>query len=123
MGKQGLGFENQNDVKNLSLLNKAKELLPSLYNIDEMGTYLFSDHKIITEEELKCKAEKHLEVKQRKPLLLYHGFVYSKTQFEEPPKVSLVKDINLQLNCFEKGLVKEMKDDLKYVTSLEDEFD
>ncbi|GJY73424.1 hypothetical protein Tco_0477855 [Tanacetum coccineum] len=35
----------------------------------------------------------------------------------------LVKDVNLQLNYFEKGLVKEMKDDLKYVTSLEDEFD
>ncbi|GKA78502.1 hypothetical protein Tco_0785039 [Tanacetum coccineum] len=35
----------------------------------------------------------------------------------------LVKYVNLQLNCFEKGLVKEMKDDLKYVTSLEDEFD
>ncbi|GJZ81461.1 hypothetical protein Tco_0646455 [Tanacetum coccineum] len=35
----------------------------------------------------------------------------------------LIKDVNLQLNCFEKGLVKEMKDDLKYVTSLEDDFD
>ncbi|GJR08559.1 hypothetical protein Tco_0791211 [Tanacetum coccineum] len=35
----------------------------------------------------------------------------------------LVKNVNLQLNCFEKSLVKEMKDDLKYVVSLEDEFD
>ncbi|GJU46240.1 hypothetical protein Tco_1203506 [Tanacetum coccineum] len=35
----------------------------------------------------------------------------------------LVKDVNLQLKYFEKGLVKEIKDDLKYVTSLEDEFD
>ncbi|GKC10674.1 hypothetical protein Tco_1007456 [Tanacetum coccineum] len=35
----------------------------------------------------------------------------------------LVKDVNLQLTCFENGLVKEMKYDLKYVTSLEDEFD
>ncbi|GJV96960.1 hypothetical protein Tco_1548537 [Tanacetum coccineum] len=35
----------------------------------------------------------------------------------------LVKDINLQLNCFEKGIVKEMKDYLMYVMSLEDEFD
>ncbi|GJX26131.1 hypothetical protein Tco_0232427 [Tanacetum coccineum] len=35
----------------------------------------------------------------------------------------LVKNINLQLNCFEKSLVKEMKDDLKYDMSLEDEFD
>ncbi|GKB53394.1 hypothetical protein Tco_0904147 [Tanacetum coccineum] len=35
----------------------------------------------------------------------------------------LVKDVNIQLNCFEKGLVKEIKDDLKYVTSLKDEFD
>ncbi|GKB93767.1 hypothetical protein Tco_0979904 [Tanacetum coccineum] len=34
-----------------------------------------------------------------------------------------VKDVDLQLNCFEKGLVKEMKDDFKYVTSLEEEFD
>ncbi|GJU50869.1 hypothetical protein Tco_1220424 [Tanacetum coccineum] len=35
----------------------------------------------------------------------------------------LARNINLQLNCFEKSLVKEMKDDLKYVMSLEDEFD
>ncbi|GJX63698.1 hypothetical protein Tco_0296598 [Tanacetum coccineum] len=35
----------------------------------------------------------------------------------------LVKDVNLQLNCIENGFVKEMKEDLKYVTSLEDEFD
>ncbi|GJT61159.1 hypothetical protein Tco_1004692 [Tanacetum coccineum] len=35
----------------------------------------------------------------------------------------LVKNVNLQLNCFEKSLVKEMKDNLKYVMSLEDEFD
>ncbi|GKB57884.1 hypothetical protein Tco_0914070 [Tanacetum coccineum] len=35
----------------------------------------------------------------------------------------LVKDVNFQLTCFEKGLVKEMKYDLKYVTSLEDDFD
>ncbi|GJU49703.1 hypothetical protein Tco_1219258 [Tanacetum coccineum] len=35
----------------------------------------------------------------------------------------LVKNVNLQLNCFEKSIVKEMKDDLKYVMYLEDEFD
>ncbi|GJZ13170.1 hypothetical protein Tco_0548400 [Tanacetum coccineum] len=35
----------------------------------------------------------------------------------------LVKDVNLQLNCFGKSLDKEIKDDLKYVTSLEDECD
>ncbi|GJS31631.1 retrovirus-related pol polyprotein from transposon TNT 1-94 [Tanacetum coccineum] len=35
----------------------------------------------------------------------------------------LARNINLQLNSFEKSLVKEMKDDLKYVLSLEDEFD
>ncbi|GJS21490.1 hypothetical protein Tco_0450122 [Tanacetum coccineum] len=32
----------------------------------------------------------------------------------------LVKDVNFQLNCFENSLVKEMTDDLKYATSLED---
>ncbi|GKA73789.1 hypothetical protein Tco_0780091 [Tanacetum coccineum] len=202
--KQGFGFENQNDVVNPSLLNKAKELAPSLYNIDEIGKDMLSDHTIISEEELKCEAEKHLKVKQKIFPLSYHGFVYGETQFEAPPKVPLkrrnvnlkkhleqaqlsnydpklwktllmkyfcyvkqamlkfkkenvstqnpprenvfinssfednvkriarnrlskkfkplVKDINLQLNCFEKGLTKEMKDDLKYVTSLEDEF-
>ncbi|GJX12242.1 hypothetical protein Tco_0202101, partial [Tanacetum coccineum] len=173
LGKQGLGFENKNDVENSSLLNKAKELAPCLHNIDKMGKYLLSDHKIISEEELKCEAEKRLKVKQRKSLLSYYGFVYGLTQFEEPPKVPLkrrdqamlkfeketvskqnppredvfinssfednvkrivrnrlskefehlVTNVNLQLNCFEKGLVKEMKDDLKYVTSIEDEFD
>ncbi|GJW72094.1 hypothetical protein Tco_0129011 [Tanacetum coccineum] len=183
-GKQGLGFENQNDDVNLSLLSKSKDLAPCLYTIDEMGKGLFSDHKIISEEELKCEAEKCLKVKQRKSPLSYHGFVYSDTQFKEPPKVPmktrdvnlkniwnklnfamlkfekeivskqnppqevvyinssfednvkriaknqlseefepLVKDVNLQLNHFEKGLVKEMKDDFKYVMSLKDEFD
>ncbi|GJR89075.1 hypothetical protein Tco_0213086 [Tanacetum coccineum] len=48
-GKQSLGFENQNDVDNPFILNKAKELTPSLYNIDEMGKYLLFDHKIISE--------------------------------------------------------------------------
>ncbi|GJY17193.1 hypothetical protein Tco_0388684 [Tanacetum coccineum] len=86
-GKQGLGFENQNDDVNPSLLKKAKELAPCLYNIDEMGKDELSDHKIISEEELKFK------------------------------------NVNLQLNYLEKSLVKEMKDDLKYVMSLEDEFD
>ncbi|GJU84550.1 hypothetical protein Tco_1292096 [Tanacetum coccineum] len=207
-GKHGLGFENKNDVENPSLLNKAKELDPSLYNIDEMGKDLLSDHKIISKEELQCEADKRLKVKQRKSPLSYHSFVCGLTQFEEPPKVTLkrrnvnlkkhleqdqlrnydpklwkslpmkyfccvkqamlkfetqtfsklelnrdelfrmsfeqsyeqninkrvrnrlceefeplVKDVNLQLNCFEMGLVKEMQDDLKYVMCLKDEFD
>ncbi|GJX21738.1 hypothetical protein Tco_0226183 [Tanacetum coccineum] len=79
-GKQGLGFENQ---------NKAKELAPYLYNIDEIGKDELYNHKIISEEELKCEAGKHLKVKQRKSPLSYHGFVYAETQFEEPPKVPL----------------------------------
>ncbi|GJU09802.1 reverse transcriptase domain-containing protein [Tanacetum coccineum] len=96
-GKQGLGFKNQNDDVNPSLLNKAKELAPCLYNIYEMGKDLLSDHKIISEEELKCEAEKCLKVKQRKSLLSYHGFVYADTQFEEPPKVHLKRrNVNLK---------------------------
>ncbi|GKB74280.1 hypothetical protein Tco_0935692 [Tanacetum coccineum] len=140
-GKHGLGFNNQNDNVNPSVLNKAKELAPCLYNIAEMGNDELSDHKIISEEELKCEAKKRLKVKQRKSPLSYHGFVYAETQFEEPPKSyeqnintrvrnrlsdefePLVKNVNLQLNCFEKSLVKEMKDDLKYVMSRKDEFD
>nr|GEU85513.1 hypothetical protein [Tanacetum cinerariifolium] len=51
-GKQGLGFENQNDYVNPSLLNKAKELAPCSYNIDEMGKDELSDHKIIKELEM-----------------------------------------------------------------------
>nr|GEV91699.1 hypothetical protein [Tanacetum cinerariifolium] len=50
MGKHGLGFENKNNFENPSLLNKAKELAPSLYNTDEMGKCLLSHHKIISEE-------------------------------------------------------------------------
>ncbi|GJX72904.1 hypothetical protein Tco_0311499 [Tanacetum coccineum] len=98
----------------LKTLNKGKELTPSLYNIDEMGKDLLFDHKIISEEELKCEGEKRLKVKQRKSSLSYHGFVYGETQFKEPPKVPLKSRDNL---------VKEMKDDLKYVTSFKDEFD
>ncbi|GJT19411.1 hypothetical protein Tco_0878117 [Tanacetum coccineum] len=203
-GKHGLGFENQNDNVNPSVLNKAKESAPCLYNIDEMEKDGLSEHKIISEEELKCKAEKRLKVKQSKFPLSYHGFVYAKAHFEEPPKVSLkrrnvnskehleqaqlrdydpklwnslpmkyfsyvkqamlkfekqkfsnlelnrddllrmsfeqsinervknrlsedfeplVKNINHQLICIKKSLVKEMRDYLRYVMSLEDEFD
>ncbi|GJS21910.1 hypothetical protein Tco_0450542 [Tanacetum coccineum] len=93
----GLGFENQNDDVNPSLLNKAKELAPCLYNIDEMGKDSLYDHKIISEEELKCEAEKRLKVKQRKSPLSYHGFVYGGTQFEEAPKVPFKrKHVNLK---------------------------
>nr|GEW99569.1 reverse transcriptase zinc-binding domain-containing protein [Tanacetum cinerariifolium] len=197
-----LGFENQNDYVNLSLLNKAKELAPCLYNIEKIGKDELSDHKIISEEESKCEAKKRLKVKQRKSLLSYHGFVYAETQFEETPNIPLkrrninlkehlaqvqlrnydpklwnslpmkyfcyvkqamlkfekqtfikieinrgdlfrmifehsinervrnqlseefepfVKNVNLQLKYFEKSLTKEMKDDLKYIVSLEDE--
>nr|GEV08599.1 reverse transcriptase zinc-binding domain-containing protein [Tanacetum cinerariifolium] len=89
--KQGLGFENQNNNANPSVLNKAKELAPCLYNIEEMGKDEHSDHKIISKEELKCEAEKRLKVKQRKSPLSYHSFVYVETQFEEPLKVPLKK--------------------------------
>ncbi|GJU45389.1 hypothetical protein Tco_1202655 [Tanacetum coccineum] len=88
-GKKGLGFEIQNNVENHFIMNKDKELTPSLYNIDEMGKDLLFDHKIISEEELKCEGEKRLKVKQRKSPLSYHGFVYGETQFKEPPKVPL----------------------------------
>ncbi|GKD72146.1 hypothetical protein Tco_1330428, partial [Tanacetum coccineum] len=56
-GKQGLVFKNQNDDVSLSLLNKAKELAPCLYSIDEMGKDERSDHKIFSEEELKYEAK------------------------------------------------------------------
>ncbi|GJR31271.1 hypothetical protein Tco_1107503 [Tanacetum coccineum] len=196
--------ERARDDKAASDKENVAELTPSLYNTNEMGKDLLSNHKIISEEELTHEAEKHLKVK-RKSLLLYHGFVYGETQFEEPPKVPskkrqvnlkkyleqaqlvnydpklwnslpikyfcfvkhsmlnfekqidsnheikrdefftpwnhdnavmekvhkrlfeefkpLARDINLQLNCIEKSLVKEMKDDLKYVMSFKDELD
>ncbi|GJW33866.1 hypothetical protein Tco_0053898 [Tanacetum coccineum] len=122
-GKQGLGFENQNDVVNPSLLNKAKKLAPCLYNTDEMGKDMLSDHKIISDEELK------FEAKQSNPP---QEDVFINSSFEDNVKriarnrlskefEPLVKDVNLQLNCFKKVLVKEMKDDLQYVMSLEDD--
>ncbi|GKA63727.1 hypothetical protein Tco_0763333 [Tanacetum coccineum] len=69
-GKHGLGFENQNDDVNPSLLRKAKELAPCLYNIDEMGKGLLSNHKIVSEEELKCKAENIQDSKAKKEQFL-----------------------------------------------------
>ncbi|GJW46880.1 hypothetical protein Tco_0078526 [Tanacetum coccineum] len=87
-GKQGLGFENQND--NLS------------------------DHKIISEEELKCEAEKRLKVKQRKSQLSYHGFVYAETQFEEPPKVPLKRrNVNLKEHLKQLEQAKVLKKHLE----------
>nr|GEU66221.1 retrotransposon Orf1 [Tanacetum cinerariifolium] len=82
-GKQGLGFENQNDYVNPSLLNKAKELAPCLYNIDEMGKDELSDHKVISEEELKCEAEKRL-----KAMLKFEKQAFSKIELNrDKPKV------------------------------------
>nr|GEV86454.1 hypothetical protein [Tanacetum cinerariifolium] len=108
--KQGLGFENQNDDVIPNLLNKAKELAHCLYNIDEMGKDLLSDHTIIFDEELKCEAEKHLKVKQRKSMLLYHGFVYGETQFNEPPKVPLKRiDVNLKKHLEQAQLKKDQE--------------
>ncbi|GJW45574.1 hypothetical protein Tco_0077220 [Tanacetum coccineum] len=107
-GKQGLGFENQNDDVNPSLLNKAKELAPCLYNIDEMGKDLPFDHKIITKKELKCKAKKCLKVRQRKSSLSYHGFVYAEAQFEEPPKDHLKRrNVNLKKHLEQTQNLKE----------------
>ncbi|GJZ39382.1 hypothetical protein Tco_0585945 [Tanacetum coccineum] len=104
--KTCLSFENQNDVDNPFIINKAKELTPSLYNIDEMRKDLLSDHKIISEEELKCEAEKCLKVKQRKSPLSYHGFVYGHTQFKEPPKVPLKRrQVNLKKHLEQAQLV------------------
>nr|GEX24538.1 hypothetical protein [Tanacetum cinerariifolium] len=79
MGRQGLGFDDHNDVVNPSLLDKAKELVPNLYNAKKIGTDLPSDHKIISEDELKCENEKCLNVKHYKSPLSYHGFVYGET--------------------------------------------
>ncbi|GJV88591.1 hypothetical protein Tco_1532529 [Tanacetum coccineum] len=62
--KQGLGFKNQNDNVNPSVLNKAKELAPCLHNIDEMGKDELFDHKIIFEEELKCASKSSFEKKK-----------------------------------------------------------
>ncbi|GKB00115.1 hypothetical protein Tco_0828108 [Tanacetum coccineum] len=104
----GLGFKNQNDNMIPSVLNKAKELAPCLYNIDEMRKDELSDHKIISEEKLKCEAEKRLKVKQIKSPLSYHGFLYVETQFEEPPKFPLKRrnvNLNKHLKQFEQAEV------------------
>ncbi|GKE42661.1 hypothetical protein Tco_1469945 [Tanacetum coccineum] len=71
-GKHGFGFENQNDAENPFVPNKAKELTPSLYDIDKIGQDLSVDHKIISKEELESEIENYLKVKQRKSPLSYH---------------------------------------------------
>ncbi|GJX61548.1 hypothetical protein Tco_0294448 [Tanacetum coccineum] len=89
---------------------------------------------IISKEELTHEAEKHLKVKKKISALVswlrictlgnHDNAVMEKVHkrlFEEFKP--LARDINLQLNCIEKSLVKEMKDDLKYVMSLKDELD
>ncbi|GKB72472.1 hypothetical protein Tco_0933884 [Tanacetum coccineum] len=96
-GRQGLGFENQKHVENPNVLNKAKDLTPCLYDINNIGQYLSTDHKIISREVLESKTKKCLKVKQRKSLLSYHGYVYGLTQFKEPPKVPLKRrEVNLE---------------------------
>ncbi|GJX70239.1 hypothetical protein Tco_0307410 [Tanacetum coccineum] len=96
-GKHGFGFENQNDAENPFVQNKAKELTPSLYDIDKIGQDLSADHKIISKEELESEIENYLKVKQRKSPLSYHGFVYGLTKYEEPLKVPFKRrEVNLK---------------------------
>ncbi|GJX88647.1 hypothetical protein Tco_0340661 [Tanacetum coccineum] len=72
-----------------------------------MGKDLLSDHKIISEEELKCEAKNCLKEKQRKSSLSYHGFV-GETQFQEPPKVPLKRrHVNLKKNLKQAQLIQE----------------
>nr|GEV96650.1 hypothetical protein [Tanacetum cinerariifolium] len=59
-GKQSLGFENQNDGENPYVLSKAKDLTPSLYEVDKMGQDSYADHKIISKEELESAIEKRI---------------------------------------------------------------
>ncbi|GJV73740.1 hypothetical protein Tco_1493735 [Tanacetum coccineum] len=140
-GKQGLGFENQKDVENLFVLNKSKELAPSLYDIDKMGQDLSVDHKIISKEELESEIEKRFKhsmlnfekqtVSKQKinrdeifTSWSHENDVMTKVQNRLSKEFEpLARDINLQLKYFEQSLVKEMKDDLKYGMSLENEFD
>ncbi|GJT23497.1 hypothetical protein Tco_0893434 [Tanacetum coccineum] len=87
----------ESNTRTHNLLNKAKDLVLRLYNVDEIGKDLLSGHKIISEEDLKCDPKQCLKVKQRKSPLSYHGFVYGETQFVEPPKVPLKRrDLDLK---------------------------
>ncbi|GJU80120.1 hypothetical protein Tco_1282485 [Tanacetum coccineum] len=96
-----LGIQNHEQLQ----VENYTKLTPSLYNIDEMGKYLLSDPKIISEEELKCDIMRKVQ-----------------NQFSEEFE-PLARNKNHPLRSFEQSLVKEMKDDLKYVMSLKDEFD
>ncbi|GJR37692.1 zinc knuckle CX2CX4HX4C containing protein [Tanacetum coccineum] len=71
--KQGIGFENHNDVDNPFILNKAKVLTPSLYNNDKMGKDLLFDHKIVSEEELKWNIDGKTLGKDGKPLKAFRN--------------------------------------------------
>ncbi|GKB39968.1 hypothetical protein Tco_0884910 [Tanacetum coccineum] len=156
--KQGLGFENQNDNVNPSVLNKAKELAPSKVPLKRRNVNLkkhleqtqnlkehleqaqLRDHDpnlwnsllmkyFCYVKQAMIKFEKQtfskLELNQDELFRMNFEQIYEqnintrvRTQLSaefEP----LVKNVNFQLNCFEKSLVKEMKDDLKYVMSLE----
>ncbi|GJV03642.1 hypothetical protein Tco_1337211 [Tanacetum coccineum] len=111
------------------------ESIPDTYMVNENNSNIISDipnmdpvrdkeeHDYVDDEQqhaffdslvnnLKCEVENctkshELNINQRVRNLLSEEF--------EP----LVRDVNFQLNCFEKSLVNEMKD---YVISLEDEF-
>ncbi|GJR32842.1 hypothetical protein Tco_1109074 [Tanacetum coccineum] len=96
---------------------------PTLWKSLLMKYFCYVKHAML-------KFEKEIVSKQNPP----REAVYINSSFEDNVKriarnqlfeefKPLVKHINLQLNHFKKGLVKEMKDDFKYVTSLEDEFD
>ncbi|GJY48935.1 hypothetical protein Tco_0438891 [Tanacetum coccineum] len=87
---------------------KAKELVPSLYNIDEMGNDLLSDHKIISEEELKCKAEKRLKVLSNKS-----DEAKIKFDTEDLETINIELEYSIQDSNAEKGYF------LKQIASLE----
>ncbi|PWA39632.1 reverse transcriptase zinc-binding domain-containing protein [Artemisia annua] len=138
-GKFELGLENtdhlennlEHDLKNEKpcFLNKVQKLTPSLYDAEKLGKGVSTDVLFNSEDEEKSEEEKRLKIKQRKTPFSYHGFVYGCTQLTEVKKnlkdeiEPRVKDINLTFDCFEKYLVTEMREDLKYIHSLGDEFD
>ncbi|GJW90473.1 hypothetical protein Tco_0168026, partial [Tanacetum coccineum] len=143
-GKQGLGFENQNDdiISEEELNCEAEKRLKVKQRKSPLSYHGFVYAETQFEEPPKVL------LKRRNAMIKFEKQTFSKLElnqdelfrmsFEQSYEQNintrvrnrlsdefepLVKNVSLQLNCFEKSLVKEMKDDFKYVMSLEDEFD
>ncbi|GJT01425.1 zinc knuckle CX2CX4HX4C containing protein [Tanacetum coccineum] len=95
--------------------HEQPESIPDTYVVNEKNINIISDISNMDPDRDKGEHD-YVDDEQ---LLAYFPALINNLKSD----VEKFKNVNLQLNCFEKSLVNEMKDDFKYVMSPKNEFD